>query len=89
MNVLNYLVLILMGITLFTFLLIDIYVFYIGITIIIEDLRKSKKDNIFYDIIATLLKISSEMVVIIVGYLIVSGLMSVVDIMMKGGNIQW
>lgn len=89
MNVLNYLVLILMGITLFTFLLIDIYVFYIGIVIIIEDLRKSKKDNIFYDIIATLLKISSEMVVIIVGYLIVSGLMSVVDIMMKGGNIQW
>lgn len=35
MNVLNYLVLILMGITLFTFLLIDIYVFYIGIVIII------------------------------------------------------
>lgn len=92
MLVLNYLVLILIGVSCVAFLLIDAYVFYVGITIIIEDIKKEKgreDRNLFYLFISTLLKIASEIVVLIVGYVILCGIIEVINIMMKGGYIQW
>lgn len=46
MLVLNYLVLILIGVSCVAFLLIDAYVFYVGITIIVEDIKKEKNVKI-------------------------------------------
>lgn len=92
MLVLNYLVLILIGISCVAFLLIDAYVFYVGITIIIEDIKKERgreDRNLFYLFISTLLKIASEIVVLIIGYVILYGIIEVINIMMKGGHIQW
>lgn len=92
MLVLNYLVLILIGVSCVAFLLIDAYVFYTGITIIIEDIKKEKgreDRNLFYLFISTLLKIASEIVVLIIGYVILCGIIEVINIMMKGGHIQW
>lgn len=92
MLVLNYLVLILIGVSCVAFLLIDAYVFYVGITIIIEDIKKEKgreDRNLFYLFISTLLKIASEIVVLIIGYVILCGIIEVINIMMKGGYIQW
>lgn len=92
MLVLNYLVLILIGVSYVAFLLIDAYVFYIALTIIIEDIKKEKERedrNLFYLIVSTLLKIASEIVVLIIGYVILCGLIEVINIMMKGGHIQW
>lgn len=43
MLILNYLVLLLVVVALLAFLLIDICIFYVGITIIIEDIKKEKK----------------------------------------------
>lgn len=92
MIVLNYLVLILIGVSCVAFLLIDAYVFYVALTIIIEDIKKEKERedrNLFYLIVSTLLKIASEIVVLIIGYIILCGLIEVINIMMKGGHIQW
>lgn len=92
MLVLNYLVLILIGVSCVAFLLIDAYVFYVGITIIIEDIKKEKgreDRNLFYLFISTLLKIASEIVVLVIGYVILCGIIEVINIMMKGGYIQW
>ena len=92
MIVLNYLVLILIGVSCVAFLLIDAYVFYVALTIIIEDIKKEKERedrNLFYLIVSTLLKIASEIVVLIIGYIILCELIEVINIMMKGGHIQW
>lgn len=92
MLVLNYLVLILIGVSCVAFFLIDAYVFYVALTIIIEDIKKEKERedrNLFYLIVSTLLKIASEIVVLIIGYIILCGLIEVINIMMKGGHIQW
>lgn len=92
MIVLNYLVLILIGVSCVAFLLIDAYVFYVALTIIIEDIKKEKERearNLLYLIVSTLLKIASEIVVLIIGYVILCGLIEVINIMMKGGHIQW
>ena len=92
MLVLKYLVLILIGISCVAVLLIDAYVFYVGITIIIEDINIEKDcedRNLFYLFISTLLKIASEIVVLIIGYVILCGIIEVINTMMKGGHIQW
>lgn len=92
MLVLNYLVLILIGVSCVAFLLIDVYVFYVALTIIIEDIKKEKERedrNLLYLIVSTLLKIASEIVVLIIGYVILCGLIEVINIMMKGGHILW
>ena len=92
MLVLNYLVLSCIGVVLLALLLMVIVIFYVGITIIIEDIKKEKRykiSDIFYIIVSTLLKIASEIVVIIVGYVILCGLIRVISIMMEGGVIQW
>lgn len=92
MLILNHLVLLLVVVALLAFLLIDICIFYVGITIIIEDIKKEKNKYgkySIYIIISTLLKVAAEIVVLIIGYLILYTLIEVIDIMMKGGNIQW
>lgn len=87
--VLNYLVLLLIGVALLAFLLIDVYTFYIGITIIIEDIKKEENRSFIYITISTLLKVAVEIIVLIVGYLILCTFIGVIDVMMKGGHIQW
>ena len=89
MLILNYLVLSLVALSLLGFLLLDIYVFYIGLVIIKEDIQNKELGGIFYKIIATIFKLAAELVVIIIGYVIATTLFEIINIMMKGGVIQW
>lgn len=89
MLILNYLVLLLVALSLLWFLLIDIYLFYMGIVIIKESIQNKELGGIFYKIITVMLELAAELVAVIVGYVIATTLFEIINIMMKGGAIQW
>ena len=89
MLILNYLVLLLVALSLLWFLLIDIYLLYMGIVIIKESIQNKELGGIFYKIITVMLELAAELVAVIVGYVIAATLFEIINIMMKGGNIQW
>lgn len=89
MLILNYLVLSLVALSLLWFLLIDIYLFYMGIVIIKESIQNKELGGIFYKIITVMLELAAELVAVIVGYIIATTLFEIINIMMKGGVIQW
>ena len=89
MLILNYLVLLLVALSLLWFLLIDIYLFYMGIVIIKESIQNKELGGIFYKIITVMLELAAELVAVIVGYVIATTLFEIINIMMKGGVIQW
>lgn len=89
MLILNYLVLSLVALSLLWFLLIDIYLLYMGIVIIKESIQNKELGGIFYKIITVMLELAAELVAVIVGYVIATTLFEIINIMMKGGVIQW
>ena len=89
MLILNYLVLLLVALSLLWFLLIDIYLLYMGIVIIKESIQNKELGGIFYKIITVILELAAELVAVIVGYVIATTLFEIINIMMKGGAIQW
>ena len=89
MLILNYLVLSLVALSLLWFLLIDIYLLYMGIVIIKESIQNKELGGIFYKIITVMLELAAELVAVIVGYVIATTLFEIMNIMMKGGVIQW
>lgn len=89
MLILNYLVLSLVSLSLLWFLLIDIYLLYMGIVIIKESIQNKELGGIFYKIITVMLELAAELVAVIVGYVIATTLFEIINIMMKGGVIQW
>lgn len=89
MLILNYLVLLLVALSLLWFLLIDIYLLYMGIVIIKESIQNKELGGIFYKIITVILELAAELVAVIVGYVIATTLLEIINIMMKGGVIKW
>ena len=89
MLILNYLVLLLVALSLLWFLLIDIYLLYMGIVIIKESIQNKELGGLFYKIITVMLELAAELVAVIVGYVIAATLLEIINIMMKGGVIQW
>ena len=89
MLILNYLVLSLVALSLLWFLLIDIYLLYMGIVIIKESIQNKEIGGIFYKIITVILELAAELVAVIVGYVIAATLLEIINIMMKGGVIKW
>lgn len=89
MLILNYLVLSLVSLSLLWFLLIDIYLLYMGIVIIKESIQNKELGGIFYKVITVILELAAELVAVIVGYVIATTLFEIINIMMKGGVIQW
>lgn len=89
MLILNYLVLLLVALSLLWFLLIDIYLLYMGIVIIKESIQNKELGGIFYKVITVILELAAELVAVIVGYVIATTLFEIINIMMKGGVIQW
>ena len=89
MIVLNYLILFTVALGLLGFILLDIYLFCAGITIIKEDLQDKEEGGIFYKIVTTIFKIIVELLVIIITYLLTMNLIGIINVMLKGGNITW
>ena len=60
-----------------------------GIVIIKESIQNKELGGIFYKIITVILELAAELVAVIVGYVIATTLLEIINIMMKGGVIKW